>query len=204
MSFLSLTRLFVSFAFLGLAACASQEVTPTGLTLMSDGAYQDVVAEYTNSVEKYDGLYNTISMRGTILNSKVAHAQLDQNARHYMWDQTKYNEERAKTDESLKKEIQLHLSFFTPDRKQDDLHKSKTLWKIFLDCEGRRYEGKAVKVKLLPIEVMALYPYHNTFTTPYTITFAVPAALVENKPTKLTVTGPVGSASLSFPAIVTP
>lgn len=198
------SRLLSLLGLLALAACATQEITPTGITLMSEGAYHSIVDEYSDSTERYSGLYNTISMRGTILNTKVSHAMLDQNARLFMWDQTKYNEELKKTDDNLKKEIQVHLSFYTPERKHDDLHKSKTLWKIFLDAGGRRFEGKAVKIKLLPAEIQGMYSYHNRFTTPYTVTFAVPAALVENKATKLTVTGPVGSAFLNFAALGAP
>jgi hypothetical protein len=198
MTLVSFTRLIALSGLILVTACATEVVTPTGLTLMSESVYNSVIADYSDAIERYDGLYNIITMRGTILNSKVAHAQLDQNARHYMWDQTKYTEEKNKTDEGLKKELQVHLSFYTPDRKHDDLQKSKTLWKIFLDSEGRRYEGKAIKVKLLPAEIIGLYSYHDHFTTPYTLTFAVPAALVENKATKLTITGPVGSASLNF------
>lgn len=201
---MSILRVITMFGFLFLAACATREVTPSGLNLMSESVYQATVEKYSDTIEVYDGLNNTITIKGTILNSQVAMAQLDQNARLFLWDQTKFAEEKKKTEDNLKKEISIFVSFYTPTRKHDDLHKSKTLWKIFLDAEGRRFEGKATKIKLLTEEVRRLYWYHGRFTTPYTLTFQVPAALVERTTSKLTITGPVGSASLNFPALAAP
>jgi hypothetical protein len=92
----------------------------------------------------------------------------------------------------------MFLSLYTPERKHDDLHKNKTLWKIFLDSQGRRYEGKAVKIKLLTNEIQAMYPEHTRFATPYLVTFPVSTKSVDGQPTKLTLTGTVSSVSLDF------
>lgn len=195
-------RKFLSLGFscAMLMACASQEVSPTGLTLMSEGVYHSTVERFTDSTEKYSGLYNTIMVKGTLLNSKVAQAQLDQSARLYQWDQARYTEEANKGAATRQKETQVFISFYTPDRKHDDLHKNKTLWRIFLDIDGKRVEGKASKIKLVLSEIQSLYEYHTRFGTPYLVTFNVPTSLVEKAKSKMTVTGSVGSASLEFPA----
>lgn len=98
----------------------------------------------------------------------------------------------------MKKQTEVFVSFYTPEKKHDDLHKNQTLWKIFLDAGGKRYEGKAQKVKLLTSEVQGLYPFHNRFATPYTITFPVPTTALDGKEAKLTITGSVGSVAVVF------
>ena len=183
------------------ASCATRDTTSTGLNVMSESAYQSIVDEYSDSTERYSGLYNTITMRSTILNSKVAHAQLDQNARLFLWDKAKYDDESKKVDQKLNKESEIFLSFYTPTRKHDNLNRSKTLWKIFLDVDGKRYEGKATKIKLLTTELQSIYPYHNSFSTPYSLIFPVPMKTIEKSNAKLTITGPVGSANQNYPGM---
>ena len=193
--------LIFAFSLLTLA-CATRDVTPMGLDVMSDSAYQNIINEYSDATERYSGLYNTITMRSTILNSKVAHAQMDQSARLYLWEKPKYDEENANVDKKNKTETNVFVSFYTPERKHDNLDRSKTLWKVFLDVNGKRYEGKAARIKkLVTSEIQGLYSYHNTFSTAYIVTFPVPMSDVEKSPSKLTVTGPVGSATQSYPAL---
>lgn len=194
-------KYFIFVFALMAAACATRDTTPTGLNVMSESAYQNVIDEYSDSTERYSGLYNTITMRSTLLNAKVAHAQLDQKARQFLWDKAKYDEEAKKVDQKLSKESEIFLSFYTPTRKHDNLNRSKTLWRIFLDVDGKRYEGKATKIKLLTTELQSIYAYHNSFSTPYSLIFPVPMTKIENSEAKLTITGPVGSASQNYPAM---
>jgi hypothetical protein len=165
---------------------------------MSESEFEKTTENYSNHIQVYSGLYNTVDMTGTLLNSAVAKAQLDQNARKYQWDAARYTTEKASFDARMQNETEIFLSFYTPERKHDDLHKNQTLWKIFLDTNNKRLEGKVKKVKLLTQEIRSLYPYHTTFATAYSITFAIPTRLVELSSSKLTVTGPVGTASLDF------
>ena len=72
------------------------------------------------------------------------------------------------------------------------------MWKIFLDVDGQRYEGKATKNKATLSEVQVMYPYHNRWSVPYIVTFPVATATVENKPATLTFTGAVSTSQLKF------
>jgi hypothetical protein len=193
------------FALLGLlflTACATQEVTPTGLHLMTESQYEKTIDTYSDGTETYNGLYNAVNVRGTILNSRVALAEVDQDARLYQWDQNKYNEERQKALDKVNKSTEVFISFFTPERKHDDLQKFDSLWKVFLDVNGQRFEGKVTKIKLQTVEVQRLYAYHTRFSTPYLIEFPIAAKKIENLPAKLTITGPAGSAQLKFSALL--
>ncbi|MEK6773314.1 MAG: hypothetical protein AABY64_05205 [Bdellovibrionota bacterium] len=184
-------------------SCATTSQNSAGLNLMSESEFETITETYTEKTQVYSGLYNIMDLSGTLMNSAVARAQLDQNARLYQWDAAKMTTEKVKSDEHLNKETEIFISFFTPERKHDDLHKNQTLWKIFMDINGKRYEGKVKKIKLLTDELRGIYPYHTRFATPYSIVFPVSAKSIESLPVKLTVTGPVGSASLQFKTATT-
>lgn len=182
-----------------LFACATPvKKYESQLNLISEDQYTEIIEKQMIHDQAYDGLYNTIDMKAVPLTSKVSLAQVDQTARQYLWDETKYNEERNKAQQQLDKESQIFVSFFTPEKKHDDLAKNKTLWKIFIDVDGHRYEGKASKIKLLESEIKGLYSFHNKFSTPYQITFPVAMKNIEGKAIRLTLTGPVGSSSVVF------
>lgn len=191
---------FAFVLFLALTACSSYQVTPAGRTVRTGTDYETVVEKNSDKIRRYSGFYNTLDMEATLLNSEVAAAQLDQSAMLYQWDEKKYNEEKAKFENRLSKQTEVFLSFFTPERKNDELYKANTMWKIFLDVDGKRYEGKATKVKLQLAEIQALYPFHNRFYTPYSVVFPVPMRSLEGKAMMMTVTGPVGSGVLEFNA----
>ncbi|UOF01100.1 hypothetical protein [Bdellovibrio reynosensis] len=190
---------YLLLALLFLSACATNyEVTPSGHTIKTTGDYASVIDKNSDKVRRYSGFYNTLEMEGTVLNSAVSQAQLEQGAMLYQWDEKKFAEEKAKVEDRLSKQTDFFLSFYTPERKNDDLSKPNTMWKVFLDVEGRRYEGKVTKLKLQLAEIEGLYPYHNRFYSPYSVVFPVTMRSIEGKPLKLTVTGAVGSGVLEF------
>jgi len=182
-------------------SCASARQNPNLPNLISESEYDSLIDTYTANKKVYDGLYQTVDFYGTLVNSKVAHAQLDQNARIYQWNQEQFSNKKSEVETKLSKQTEIFLSFFVPERKHDDLNKPKTLWKIFLDAGGKRYEGRAEKIKTILADVQSLYPHHTRFYTPYRIIFSVPTSMIENGESKLTLTGPVGSASIDFPAL---
>jgi len=186
---------------LGLASCATSTENKNGLVLITESEYTEIAEKYTEKIQVYSGLYNLMDMSATLINSSVAKAQLEQTARLYQWDAAKMTTEKVKSDENLGKETEIFISFYTPERKHDDLNKNKTLWKIFMDANGKRYEGTIKKIKLLTDEVRGLYAYHTRFATPYSIVFPVSAKSIENSNVKLTVTGPVGSATVQFKSL---
>lgn len=188
----------MTLLLLTFTGCAHDSTNQDRMKLMDESEIQDRVEAGSEKVQVYSGLYNTVSMSGTLLNSRVGEALLNQQARMYQWDEGKMTAEKIKADEKSKLQTEVFLSFYTPENKHNDLHKNLTLWKIFLDADGKRYEGKATKIKLLPSEIKSLYPHHSRFATPYMISFPVSTKSMESKPSVLTVTGPVGSAQLKF------
>jgi hypothetical protein len=200
LKFLRKSILFLFFSGAGIISCTTtKDAISPSIQLISESEFQNVLSSHTRQKQIYSGLYNSMDITATLITSKVAAAQMDQMARLYLWDENKYTQEKVKSEEKLKKETEFFVSFFTPERKHDDLHKNQTLWKIFLDVGGKRYEGKTKKIKLLTEEIQGIYAYHNRFATPYSVIFPVAVKNIESfKEIKMTVTGPVGSATLEF------
>lgn len=181
-----------------LTSCASTTVNEKGLNVITKNAYDAVIDKWSDRIENYSGLNNTITVMATLLNSEVLNAQLEHNARLFQWDQDKMDEERRLLEEKAAHQTDVFVSFYSPERKWDDLYKSKTLWKIFLDVDGQRYEGKAAKVKLLTAEIQSLYSYHTSYGTPYIITFPVNTKSTDGKSVRLVFTGAIGAVTLKF------
>ncbi len=195
-----LAALLMSFllCILLLNACVSSTVTKSGVNIMSESSYEAIVDKWSDHVEDYNGLNNTVTIMATLLNTEMAMAQLDQNARVFQWDQITFDNEKKKLENNMSLQTDVFVSFYSPERKWDDLYKSKTLWKVFLDVNGQRYEGKVTKIKLLPREVQNLYHYHTAFATPYMISFPLSTQSLDNKPARLIFTGAIGSLTLNF------
>lgn len=181
-----------------IAGCATTEVTPTGVKVITQFEYERVLSKFSETSTKYQGFYNTLQVEATLLTSVMSQAQLEQNARLFLWNQEKMSEETKKANEKLDKQTDVFLSFFTPERKNDNLNKTQTNWRVFLDVDGKRYEGKVTKIKSILSEIQGLYPYHTRFSTPYNIVFPVSVKSIEQKPIRFTVTGSVDFAVLEY------
>ncbi|MCX7977652.1 MAG: hypothetical protein N2578_01475 [Bdellovibrionaceae bacterium] len=194
-------KVFLYFIGFMTAACSSSsETLPSGLRLRSETESRQVIESMTRKEEKYSGLYNTVTLSATLQTSDVLAALDELRARQGLWDATKFAEERQKTLEESRKKTEIFMSFYTPERKHDNLTKSDTRWQIFLDNGGRRYKASVKRLRQEPAEIAALFPHHTRFATPYILTFDVPVTQVETSESKLTVTGPIDSVTLTWGA----
>lgn len=192
------TTMLLGCATAFLLGCASTITNRAGVNLMSASAYENIVDNWSDHIEDYSGLNNTVTIQATLLGSDVSLAQVDQNARIFQWDQVTYENEKKLAENRMAQETQVFVSFYSPERKWDDLYKSKTLWKVFLDANGQRYEGKVTKIKLLTREIQSLYHYHTSFASPYMISFPVSARSLDGKQVKVVFTGAIGSVIMNF------
>lgn len=187
----------VALAFL-ISGCVTRLPMPAGVQEISEADYDRLVTQKTKKLEVYDGLYNKLTVVATWLDSEMTDANLSHSTRLAQWQEPRYREERNKAIMKHSSSTEFFVSFYTPERKHADLASSKGLWQIFLDVNGQRYEGKAVKVKQLLSEIQASYPQHNRWSVPYIVSFPVATAITEKKPATLTFTGAVSSAQLQF------
>ncbi len=190
--------LILAISILVATSCATRLKTPQGVPEVSIATYNKTVNDKTQKVEVYDGLYNKLTVQASWVDSLLTEYALSYNARLSQWNETKYREEREKKVNKNAESTEFFVSFYTPEKKHSDLNTNRSIWKIFLDVNGQRFEGKAVKMKLLFSEVQTMYPYHNRWSVPYSVTFPVATSLVEGKPATLTFTGPVGNAELNY------
>lgn len=195
------SKIFLTVFLVSASACVTRLTTPAGVPEISVSEYEALIIKKSNKIELYEGLYNKLTIEATWLDSQTTEASLSHSARLSQWPEAKYKEEKTKAISRHAENTEFFVSFYTPERKHNDLSQNKTLWKIFLDVNGQRYEGKATKVKLLLTEIQALYAYHNRWSVPYVVSFPVATSLVENKRAVLTFTGAIASPQLIFNSV---
>ncbi len=166
----------------------------------SDGrnSYIQKIENHSAGDKQFAGLYHNFEFRSTILThdiSEAVHKRLD---KFYEWNPAEEQEKRQERMQELQTKTKLWLSFFTPDRKNDNLANKVSIWKIYLEANGQRYEGHATKANKNFDEAQALFPYHSRWATAYYVDFPVPTAEVENSDLKLVITGPLGRREVEF------
>ena len=134
------------------------------------------------------------------MNTELIEANVRRQAHYYMWDKTRIDEERDKLFKAASESTNIFLSFYTPEKKDDNLSTDKTIWRILLDVGGKRYVGKVKKLKNNLSEMVTLYPFHTRWNTAYLVSFPIPISQSETQTSKFTITGPMGSRNIDFPA----
>lgn len=195
-SLISLTYLIAVLLFA--SGCVTRLPMPAGVQDISESDYEAMVIRKSKKIEVYDGLYNKLTVNATWIDSEMTEGNLAHNARLAQWQESKYREEKNKIVMKHTESTEFFVSFYTPERRHSDLSQSKGLWKIYLDINGQRYEGKATRVKGLLSEIQASYPQHNRWSVPYMVSFPVATVITEKKPAVLTFTGAVSTAQLKF------
>lgn len=189
-----------------LVACASSQKPgePGGSNQMiPKGSTKDpyllVIENFSAGDAEYDGLYNQFTYRASLVNSPVREASLLREAEYFKWDANHLADAKARAMEKMSTSTEVFMSFYTPDRHNDNLTDSKSIWRIYLDVDGKRYEGSAKKAKKAFAELAALFPYHTRWNTPYIIEFPVPTSAADSSSAKFIVTGPLGAQEIAFP-----
>lgn len=189
------TTILVFFFF---SSCATQLPVAEGIPDISKADYTDLMQNKSVKEEIYSGLYNQVTAHATRLDASAQESYLAYSARLYQWSKSQYDQEKSKVATKQSQSSEFFLSFYTPERKHNDLSSSKSMWKIYLDVEGQRYEGSAVRLKQNVNELETMYPAHNRWSTPYLISFPIAAALLDGKPAKVTITGAISTVQLQF------
>ena len=184
------------FSAILISGCAT---TPDNRRIwIDDETYKNSIAPYTRTAQAYEGFQNVLDVRMTLMNAKVRNAQTLQKATSFQWSEKEAQADRQYSQDSMLTETRFFLSFFTPESKNDNLAKADTVWRIFLDVDGKRYNGTITRALETPTEILDVYPEHTRWQSAYYVKFMAPTRLVEEGPSKITITGPVGSAELQF------
>ena len=179
-----------------LTACAS---TPKDETINKSDEYEKIVRANTRSADKYSGLYQTFQASATLLTTELQTAALQLKNDYSGWDTATAQKERDRVFQEMASTTKVFLRFYSPETDYDDLHKPTTIWKIYLEHEGRRVLGTIKKLTDKFVELQMLYPHMDRFSTPYEVTFPAPTAAVEAAEVKVHLTSSLGSAEFTFP-----
>ena len=172
---------------------------PNGVNGPSETEYLSTIAKNTVKTNQYAGFYQTFQADLTILTADVETAGLRKRGYFLQWDPKQYQAEREKMLQDHSAYSKFFMRFFSPDHDYDDLQKGKSIWRVYIEISGQRFEGKVKKLSDKYVELQTLYPYLDHFSTPYEITFNVPMHTVENGPAKVTLTSSLGTAEFIFP-----
>lgn len=170
--------------------------TPGGI---SDSDYDKLVKRYTQKTNQYDGFYQTFQADMTMLATDLRTAGVARQGDYQQWDPARLQKERDSAFQQMAAQTEFFLRFFTPDNDNDDLATGKSIWRLYLDVGGKRYEGEVKKLNWKISELKNLYPNYDRFSTPYQVTFKVPTAAVESTSAKVILTSIMGTAEFSFP-----
>lgn len=191
-------NIFLAIVSVLVCSCATQLPVAQGIKEISNSDYQSLIEKKSTKTQVYSGLYNQMSVTATRLDGEMTEAYLAHSARLLQWNANQYQTEKNKRISQGSEKTEFFISFYTPERKHNDLSSNKSIWKIYLDINGQRYEGTAKKIKSQLTEVETMYPSHNRWSTPYSVTFPLAAALADGKPAVITITGTLTSAQLKF------
>lgn len=160
--------------------------------------YEMTIKSNTKGTNQYDGLLQSFQAQATFLNGVVQSAVLQRKGEFLQWDAAKLQSERDRSFQEMSQVTRFFLRFFVPDSDSDDLSKPNSMWKIYLEANGKRYEAKVKKMTEKAPELFRLYPHHDRFSTAYEVSFPVPTANAEHTGLKLTITSSIGSSDLLF------
>lgn len=196
-----MVRSLVTFAVFMLSISCAHQMPPVenGVTPLSERDYAEILRKTTVKTNQYAGLYQTFQADMTMETSEMQTAALRQRAYFLQWDQKQFQMEREKVLQDNSAYSKFFLRFFSPEHDYDDLHKGKTIWRVYLELNGQRFEGKVRKLTEKYVELQTIYPHLDRFSTPYEISFNVPMVTVEKADAKVTLTSSLGSAQYTFP-----
>jgi hypothetical protein len=191
---------------LAMSGCTTGQMDESGAaaegTAVKTGkTYELGIEEYSAGDSEYTGFYNNFEFKATILNTPIRNLTFEKQSAYYQWDEAKRSSEKAKMEQEVSSETKVFCSFFTPDRKNDNLTDIKSIWRVYLDVGGTRYQADVHHVRTLLAELQSLYPYHTRWNTPYMFHFKVPTSAIEGQPSRLTITGPLGTRVIDFKAV---
>jgi hypothetical protein len=164
--------------------------------------YEITIDSFSSGEAEYAGFYNNFQYKATLLNSRIREALIARESTSYQWDREKTVNEREKASQEMNQSTSVFVSFYTPDRRNDNITEPKSIWRVYLQVGDRRYEGKVQKVRRLIAEIQSLYPYHTRWNSAYMVTFPISMTAIESQDMSMTITGPLGSKTVEFKGLL--
>ena len=160
--------------------------------------YLKIIRENSAGDTQFAGVYENFEFRSTLFTRKVSLAVHKRLKQYYDWNEEENSQKLSKRMEEMNSKTKIWLSFYTPSGKDNNLSNKRSIWKIYLFNQDRRYEGKPYPANTNLNAAKALIPYHSRWTTAYYVDFPVPTDQLQS-PVKLVITGPLGRREVIFP-----
>lgn len=174
--------------------CATKKIKTLGTK-----SFDELIAQNTRQNQKYDGFYNKFEAHATFLNSEVQTALLQKKSEVLNWDAKQIQTERERLFQENSNQTKFSMSFFTPSVRLNDLHKKTSIWRVYLDVGGKRYDGKVMRRNGTFEDIQALFNYHTRWDIAYDVVFSLPLSGVEGQgPISFVLTSTQGTAALTF------
>lgn len=193
----SLKYLIAAGLFTFVTACAT--TSPPNAT----NAYVNSVEEYSAGDIQYEGAYANFNYRTTILSPGMQRVYVNKKAEVYLWSEEKKAAELALLQANNDKSTRVFLSFYTPNKWDDNMSTAKSIWTVYLHVGSQRFEGKVAKNRDSRTEINSMFPYHGRFSSAYDVTFPVPVSQLARQDLEITITGPLGVKTVKFPQTAT-
>lgn len=169
-------------------------------TKLNSHNFAALIDQNTRHDQQYDGFYNKFEIYATFLNSNVQSAILQKKSEALNWDAKQAQTEREKLFQENSNQTKFAVSFFVPSVRLNDLHKKASIWRVYLDVGGKRYEGRVLKRNGKLEDIQTLFNYHSRWSVAYDIIFDIPLSGVEgqNAPVNFVLTSTQGAIYLKF------
>ena len=194
---LTIFSLFLSI----LMGCASQ---PKNTDLervfkrIPDAEYKKIMEQYTHNDKQYSGFYNEYDVSVSMIGTVITEALLQREGYYMQWDSAKAQNEREKAMQKLSSTSEFFISMFTPKAGHNDLHKGASMWKVVLEVNGQRYEGKVRKFNKNLVQTQNLFPHHTRFNKAYIASFNIPMTSIELGKSVIILTSSLGNSTFRF------
>lgn len=165
----------------------------------SDGrdTYLKKVDQHSAGDKQFSGVYHNFEFRSTLLTRDMSRALHNRLNQYYDWSEEEALSKLNERMNELNNKTKIWLSFYTPERKNDNLANKISIWKIYLETNGQRYEGRPYKANKNFSEAQALIHYHSRWATAYYVDFPLPTDDIGST-AKLIITGPLGRREVDF------
>lgn len=193
----SLKNIFSVIALFTVTACA------TSSPPVATNEYVNSVEEFSAGDIQYEGAYSNFNYRATIMSPGMQRVYVNKKTELYLWSEEKKAAELANLQANNDKATKIFLSFFTPNKWDDNMSTAKSIWTVYLHIGSQRFEGKVTKNRDSRTELISMFPYHGRFSTAYDVTFAVPVSQLTRQDLQITITGPLGVKTVKFPSTAT-
>lgn len=194
---------FLSFLFINLiflSGCGVFQKSELSKDADGDGIseYKRILKLYTRSDSRYSGFYQSYELTGTLLTREVNRLILQKKAVYHQWDAKTLSSEREKSLEKMTNQTSFFFSLYTPERDYNDLNKANSIWRVYLEMGGRRYQGKVTKRNDKPVDLTTLFAYHTRWSVPYQVDFEIPTETAERNPIRISFASSLGTSNFDF------